>query len=147
MAITCRLDNERYVLGSDDCVTLRLDVSSNYNVAKTLRIDIGVCSDQQCSTVEILANTDQFEIESNQSGYVELNICGFSEAQLVGKLMAVCVYNVTDSKYECYDTFIVVTQFDEMINAMMSMIPMILSLVVVGMITGLIPKITEHIKR
>lgn len=147
MAISCRLDKERYVLGSDDCVTLRLDVSSNYNVAKTLRIDIGVCVDQQCNTAEIVSRSDTFEIKANQSGYVELNICGFTEAQLVGKLMVICVYNVTDNKYECCDTFVVVTQLDEMINSTMSMIPMMLMLVVVSMVIGFIPKITESLKR
>jgi len=151
MAITCGLYKERYVLGSDDTVVLLLHVSSNYNTTKKVSVKMVLCEDADCSRYAPLTTFEPevVDLPANSSEIYYLTITNVSESpiDLLNKLLAICVYNVTDNKYECCDTFVIVTQFDEMINATMSMIPMMLMFVVVGMVIGFIPKITESFKR
>lgn len=137
MAIECippeQLD---YQTGS---FTLVFGIRNTYEETKSCKIQVYKCDDPECATGQLVGETDPFDVPPGEYN-VELSLTIEQSGYY-----AIVVYNISDDVQECGFVIHVVSPIEQMMNAMMAMMPMMLMIPLTGTMIRMVGEITEKV--
>jgi len=124
-----------YTTGS---FVVKFGVINEYETTKSCQLEIYRCIDPKCNKGLLVGETDPFDLPPGPHTLEVTLTIEQSGIYLIG------VYNITDDKPECAIVIKVSTPMEQMMNAMMGIMPMMLVIPMIGIMANMVRKITER---
>jgi len=128
-----------YLVGD---ITIRFLIENRYDEAKECVVVLLDCDNySDCSRYDIAGQSEEFELPPGGPYEVKLHM-RINEPGYYG----IVVYNLTDDQAECGFVIHVTTQREQMMNAMMAMMPVMFAIPIVGVMVRTVSEITEKMR-
>jgi len=128
-----------YLVGD---IVIRFLIENRYEETKECVIVLLDCDNySDCSQYDIAGQTEEFELPPGGPYEVELHL-KIDKPGYYG----IVVYNLTDDQAECGFVIHVTTQWEQMMNAMMAMMPVMFAIPIVGVMARTVSEITEKMR-
>ena len=118
---------------------VRFGINNAYETTKSCKIQVYRCDDPQCTTGQLVGESDPFDVPPGQYN-IELNLTIEQSGYY-----AIVVHNITDNVQECGFVISVRSPMEQMTYAMMAMMPMMFMIPMAGAMISMATEITEKV--